>query len=269
MRITVLGGGHDGARFLADLVRVAGTDVHLSSVVPTTNDLYAHGLKVCPDIDAVLTTCGTQVGAEGGQVSSVLAALGAEPTWLAWDDRTVAIDLVRTEMMQAGFDLSDVTTALAERLDLRLSLFPMSDDRIEHHVVIDDDDGSRAVHVQEYTARHAERPVQDQLFIGLDDAAAAPGALAAIGESDLVVLGPSSISLHLDPLLRLPSLYKAVLDSPGPVIGVSGSRPDPAPLREAAGASANAREHFGDFVDVWASGTAAEVLATAREAARR
>lgn len=269
MRITVLGGGHTGARFLADLLRVAGTDLRLSAVVPTTNDLYAYGLKVCPDIDAVLTACGTPAEVEGHHVRTVLASLGAEPTWLPWDDRTVAIDLVRTEMMQAGYDLTQVTAALARRLGLGIQVFPMTDDRVEHHVVIEDEDGTRAVHVAEYVARHLDRPARDQVFIGLDAAVASPATVETIAAADLVLLAPSSIALHLDPLLRLPSLYKAVVDSPGPVVGVAGSEPDHPHLREVAGTAAHAREHFADLVDVWASGTAAEVLSTAREAVRR
>ena len=269
MRITVLGGGQTGARFLADLLRVAGTDLRLSAVVPTTNDLYAYGLKVCPDIDAVLTACGTGPADDGDHVRTVLTSLGAEPTWLPWNDRTVAIDLVRTEMMQAGYDLTDVTTALTQRLDLGVDVFPMSNDRLEHHVVIEDEAGTRAIHIAEYVARHLESPARDQVFIGLDSAVASPAALEAIGSSDLIVLGPSSIALHLDPLLRLPSVYKAVVGSPGPVVGVAGSEPDHPHLREVTGAAAHAREHFADLVDVWASGTAAEVLSTAREAVRR
>ena len=44
-----------------------------------------------------------------------LAAYGAEPTWFSLGDRDIATHLVRTQMLAAGFPLSDVTAALCAR----------------------------------------------------------------------------------------------------------------------------------------------------------
>lgn len=268
MHITVLGGGDSAARFLADLLRVAGSDVRSSIVLPTTNDLYAHGLKHCPDIDAVLSACGTLAGPRGGEVSTTLRALGAEPAWLDLDDRTVAIDLVRTEMMQAGYRLSEVTTALARRLRVAAEVIPVTEERVEQHVVIDDE-GQRAVHVQEYLGRYRETAPLAQVFIGLEQATATPAALEALTGADLLVLAPCSPLLHLDPLLRLPSVYKAIGDSGAPVLGVAGPAEEHVKLCAVAGVEPSAREQFADLVGRWAAGTAAEVLATGRELVAR
>lgn len=265
MQITVLGGGTAGAQFLADLDRVAGSDVRLTAIVPTTNDLYAYGLKSAPDADAILSLCGTLPGGQSHRVGAALSALEVEPTWLTLDDHTLAIDLVRTELMTSGYGLTEVTLALGARMGLGFDVLPMSDDRIEQHVVVDGGEGPQAVHVTEYVALHKDEKPQGQVFIGLDSAVASSAAIEALGDSDLVLLAPASTVLHLDPLFRLPSLYKAVHDSSAPVLGVAGA---PEPLRalcEVAGVAPAAREQFDDLVDAWASGTAAEVLAAGRE----
>ncbi len=67
-----------------------------------------------------------------------LAAYGVEPSWFGLGDRDLATHLVRTQMLGAGYPLSDVTAALCARWQPGVRLLPMTDDRVETHVVIDD-----------------------------------------------------------------------------------------------------------------------------------
>ena len=69
-----------------------------------------------------------------------LAAYGVEPTWFGLGDRDVATHLVRTQMLDAGYALSEVTEALCARWQPGVRLLPMSDDRVETHVAIADAD---------------------------------------------------------------------------------------------------------------------------------
>ena len=268
MRVTVLGGGTTHGQFMADLARISGSDVELSTIVPTTNDLFAFGLKVCPDLDAILATFTRKLGDATNQVGSVLRTLEVEPTWLELDDTNFGINLVRNEMMLAGYSLTDVTAAIAKKLGIEVAILPMSNERIEQHIVIEDSAGQRAIHVLDYLANHADENPIDQVFIGMDAAVATPEAISAITTADLLIIGPSSPTLHIDPMLRLPSLYKAIHDSTVPVLGVSHKQRDNEKLRELAGGATDPREHFSGFVTKWASGTAAEVLAAGRELIR-
>ena len=43
-----------------------------------------------------------------------LTAYAAEPTWFALGDRDLGTHLVRTQLLNAGYPLSEVTTALAD-----------------------------------------------------------------------------------------------------------------------------------------------------------
>ena len=245
-QITVLSGGMGGARFLQGLLHglSAGTlpgvspDARVSVVANTADDLWVHGLKVCPDLDTVMYTLGDGIDLDRGwgrrdetwSVREELAAYGVEPTWFGLGDRDVATHLVRTQMLEAGYPLSRVTTALCRRWlepvhGSRVRLLPMSDDRVETHVAIADPDapsGRRVVHFQEYWVRlRAAVPAETVLVVGLEDAEPGPGVLEAIRDADLVLLPPSNPVVSVGTILGVPGVRKALADTAAPVVGLS------------------------------------------------
>ena len=145
MRLTVLAGGIGGSTFLRGLLK-ARPDAEITVVGNTADDITLFGLRVCPDLDTVMYTLGGGISAERGWgredetwvIKEELAAYGVEPTWFGLGDRDVATHLVRTQMLDAGYGLTAVTEALCARWKLPVRLLPMSDDRVETHVVVDD-----------------------------------------------------------------------------------------------------------------------------------
>ncbi|WP_405094450.1 2-phospho-L-lactate transferase [Micromonospora sp. NBC_01412] len=232
MRIVVLVGGIGGARFLLGVrayAREVGAEV--TAVVNVGDDLYLHGLKVCPDLDSVMYTLGGGADPERGwgrvgetwTVKSELAAYGAEPTWFGLGDKDIATHLVRTTMLTGGYPLSAVTEALATRWQPGVRLLPATDDRLETHVVVDDPaGGQQAIHFQEWWVRHrAEIPTHRFVFVGAETAKPAPGVLDAIASADVVLVAPSNPVVSVAPVLAVPGLREAVTDGPAPVVGVS------------------------------------------------
>ncbi|NBP85369.1 MAG: hypothetical protein EBU54_09345, partial [Mycobacteriaceae bacterium] len=69
-----------------------------------------------------------------------LAAYGVQPDWFGLGDRDLATHLVRSQMLRAGYPLSQVTTALCDRWSPGATLLPASDDRCETHVVVTEPD---------------------------------------------------------------------------------------------------------------------------------
>ncbi len=202
LRCTVLSGGVGGATFLRGLRRVP--DLEVTVVANTADDLWMHGLKICPDLDTVMYTLGGGIDTERGwgrtdeswRVKEELAAYGVEPTWFGLGDRDLATHLVRTQMVESGYPLSAVTAALCRRWQPGVTLLPMTDDRVETHVLVDDDaepSGRRAIHFQEYWVRlRAQVPARGVVPVGLDRATPAPGVLEAIAQADVVVVPPSN-----------------------------------------------------------------------------
>ncbi|MEU0093814.1 2-phospho-L-lactate transferase [Kribbella sp. NPDC006257] len=232
MRLTVLAGGVGGSTFLRGLL-AARPDAEITVVGNTADDITLFGLRVCPDLDTVMYTLGGGISRERGWgredetwvVKEELAAYGVEPAWFGLGDRDIATHLVRTQMLDAGYGLAAVTEALCARWELPVRLLPMSDDRVETHVVVDDPDnpGTRkAIHFQEYWVRlHAEVPAHQILAIGQDKAKPAPGVLDAIAECDALILPPSNPVVSVGTILGVPGIREAVRETAAPVIGVS------------------------------------------------
>ncbi|WP_075014528.1 2-phospho-L-lactate transferase [Geodermatophilus obscurus] len=231
MEIVVLAGGVGGARFLTGL-RAVTPPSSVTAVVNTGDDVTLHGLRICPDLDTVVYTLSGAIDPERGwgragetwTVKEELAAYGAEPTWFGLGDRDLATHLVRTRMLDAGYPLSDVTAALADRWQPGVTVLPMSDQRVETHVVVDDpDDGRRtAIHFQEWWVRHRAAPEPHAFVqVGAEQARPAPGVAEALARADAVVLAPSNPVVSIGTILGVPGLRDALRATPGRVVGVS------------------------------------------------
>jgi LPPG:FO 2-phospho-L-lactate transferase len=245
-KITVLSGGVGGARFLEGLLHGIATgslpgvspDAEVTVIANVADDLWVHGLKVCPDLDTVMYTLGGGIDTERGwghagetwSVMEELRAYGVEPTWFNLGDRDVATHLVRTQMLDAGYPLSEVTEALCRRwltprFGDRLRLLPMTDDRVETHVAVADPEapsGRRVVHFQEYWVRlRAAVPAELLVFVGLDESTPAPGVIGAITDADLVILPPSNPVVSVGTILGVPRVREAVASTRARVVGIS------------------------------------------------
>ena len=244
--ITVLSGGVGGATFLRGLLHgvrrgeLPGVDrdAVITVVANTADDIWLHGLKICPDLDTVMYTLGDGIDPERGwgrrdetwSTKEELAAYGVEPTWFGLGDRDLATHLVRTQMLSAGYPLSQVTEALCRRWLAPvhgdgLRLIPMSDDRVETHIAIADSEspsGRRVVHFQEYWVRlHAEVPAEAVLVVGLEESSPGPGVIDAITDADLVLVPPSNPVVSVGTILGVPRVREALVATRAPVVGLS------------------------------------------------
>ena len=212
MNVTVLVGGVGGARFLLGVRELP--DVEVTAVVNVGDDIWLHGLRICPDLDTCMYTLGGGIDTERGwgragetwAVRDELAAYGADPDWFGLGDRDTATHLVRTRMLRAGYPLSDVTAALCHRWQPGVTLLPASDDRVETHVVVDDPangpKAQKAIHFQEWWIRHkGELPAHRFASVGAEQASLLPAARDAIVGADAVLFAPSNpvVRIGADP----------------------------------------------------------------------
>src|SRR5215207_5932522 len=224
MRIVVLAGGIGGARFLLGVRAHAKTiGAEVTAIVNIGDDVWMHGLRICPDLDSVMYTLGDGIDPqrqwgrknESWNVKEELTAYGAEPTWFGLGDRDIATHLVRSTMLAAGEPLSAITARLCQRWQPGITVLPASDDRVETHVVIQD----RAIHFQEWWVRHkAELPAKRFVFLGADSAKPAAGVLDALNAADVVLFAPSNPVVSIAPILAIPGIKEALK---APVVGIS------------------------------------------------
>jgi LPPG:FO 2-phospho-L-lactate transferase len=140
VQIVILAGGVGGSRFVLG-ARRAYPEAEITVIGNTADDITLHGLRVCPDLDTLMYTLGGAGDEERGwgrrdeswRAMSELSAYRAEPTWFSLGDRDLGTHLVRTQLLNAGYPLSEVTAALAGRWlagDPVLRLLPMTDDLV-------------------------------------------------------------------------------------------------------------------------------------------
>ncbi len=231
VQFVVLAGGTGGARFLRGL-RAAAPDADITAVVNTGDDVTMHGLRICPDLDTVVYTLGGGIDEERGwgrvgeswTVKEELAAYDADPSWFGLGDRDLATHLIRTRMLDAGYPLSAVTAALAVRWQPGVTLLPMSDQRVETHVVVTDPESGRpqAIHFQEWWVRHrAALDASAFVQVGVEAARPAPGVAEAFAAADAILLAPSNPVVSIGTILGVPGLREALLASPARIVGLS------------------------------------------------
>ena len=237
MKVTVLVGGVGGARFLQGLETTLGLGQpdcphEVTAVVNVGDDVWMHGLRICPDLDTCMYTLGGGIDVERGWgqsgetwvVKESLAEYGAPPDWFGLGDKDIATHLVRSHMLRRGSRLSAVTDYLCLRWRPSVRLLPVTDDDCETHVVVTDpsDGEKRAIHFQEWWVRHrAQIPTHSFVQIGAEQATPGPGVLEAIAAADVVILAPSNPVVSVGAVLAVPGIRAALRTAPGPVVGLS------------------------------------------------
>lgn len=224
MRVALLAGG-TGAAKLAVGLQAELPPGDLTVVANTADDVDFWGLRVCPDLDAVLfrlagvfnEEAGFGVANESHRVHAQMSALG-EPDWFLLGDRDIAFHLTRTAMLRRGRRLTDAALELGRRLDLRTRVLPMSDDDVR--TVFETDQGWLGF--QEYFVRERLRPrlIRYELA-GLASARPSKEVVEAVLAADLVVIGPSNPLVSVGPITALlrPILRRERTLAVSPIVG--------------------------------------------------
>jgi len=211
-RIVLLSGGFGGARLVTALSESIAPG-HLSVIANTGDDLTWFGMRICPDVDAILYSLAGLWNAEAGwgrrgetfRTRDALADLGSPP-WFNVGDLDLACHLLRTELLNSGKTLTEVTRELARRLRVRgVTVIPASDQLQETRVVLQD---GRLLHFQEWYVRESAHPVVRQVRV--PPGPASPAALDALRQADAVILGPSNPISSIGPILSRDGLCDLV-----------------------------------------------------------
>ena len=243
MRIVVLAGGVGGARFLQGVRELAtsaaappqateGTTQHeVTAMVNTADDVTLHGLRICPDLDSVMYTLGGGIDTERGwgragetwTVKEELAAYGAEPTWFGLGDRDIATHLVRTRISTPATRCRRSPRRCAGGGSPGVSLLPMTDDRVETHVVVTErHKGRRAMHFQEWWIRHRAALPAERSSGRRGGRQARRRACSTRSPTPTWCWSRRATRWsRIGTILAVPGIREALRTAPGPVIGVS------------------------------------------------
>ena len=225
MKITTLAGGVGAARFLEGLIQIIPQE-DITVISNTGDDEDFFGLRVSPDIDIVIYTLAGAINAEtgwglAGETFRALEALGrfGYETWFGLGDGDLATHVHRTNMLRDGATLSQATRSIAEAFGLRLTLLPVSDDRIR--TIVETAAGETLAFQEYFVKRRTEDEVRAVHFDGIDTAQPAPGVLEAIANADLIAIAPSNPVVSIGPLLAVRGVRDALRDTRARVVGIS------------------------------------------------
>jgi LPPG:FO 2-phospho-L-lactate transferase len=222
--ICILSGGTGGAKFV-DGLRQAMPEEEVTVIVNTGDDLMWWGLYVSPDIDSIVyVLSGLLSGERGWGVKGdtflclqAMAQLG-EPAWFHAGDRDLAMHLLRSRLLTEGKTLTEATAMICSKLGIKARVLPMSNSRVETRV----DTPIGELSFEEYfVQRWYQDPVNSVRFAGASDAEAAPGVIEAIVSADAVVLAPSNPVTSIGPILAVPGVREALVETHGKIAAIS------------------------------------------------
>lgn len=204
----------------------------LTAIVNTGDDLVLHGLQISPDIDTITYTLADQVNPETGwglagetwQAMESLQRYGGI-SWFRLGDLDLGTHLYRTQRLNEGATLTEVTAEVAKAWGLELTMLPMTNDRVETRVTLaphGDEPGGTEISFQEYfVQRQHSVPVQSVRFEGAEQAIPGPDVLSAIAQAERVVIAPSNPLVSIDPVLSVPGIRAAIEARRDDVVAIS------------------------------------------------
>ncbi len=222
--IVVITGGTGGAKLIEGLAAEIDSS-ELTIVCNTGDDAVVYGLYVAPDIDTITYTLTKIIDSDKGwglkddtfNALHQLGRLGAD-TWFRLGDRDLATHIVRTQLMNEGFKLSQITDQLRRALGVQPVVLPASDERIQTRVMTPKGE----ISFQEFFVKERWAPeVTGIRFAGAEKSKPAPGVLEAIGRAEAIIICPSNPITSLGPILAVPGIRSALIASNAPVIAVS------------------------------------------------
>ncbi len=209
---------------------------NITVVVNTAEDMWVSGNLVTPDIDTVLylfsgkldTSKWWGIKNDTFMTYEALRSLGHDEI-MRLGDQDRATNIMRSDLLRAGYSLTKATKKLAGALGIRSAILPMSDDPVKTMITT----SSGKVHFQEFWVKeHGKPEVLEVVQEDIEKASIAPDVLEALEKEDHVLIGPSNPITSIGPILALQGMKellkkkKVVVVSPligkEPVSGPAG-----------------------------------------------
>lgn len=259
MKVVALAGGTGSAKLLRGL---SALGVDLTVVANVGDNVWMHGLYVCPDLDiAMYTLAGLADRRQGwgieGDTFRTLAQLGqiGEPTWFALGDMDIATQIVRTKMLREGLTLTSITEKLRIAFHVAQTILPLTDDPVESRILTP----AGYAHLQEFWVRDRGRPVvRGVTYKGASRARLSEDVGKAIERADRVVLCPANPVTSIRPMLAVPgfsiglSRTKARVTALSPMVGRAPFSGPAGKLMKAVGMrpdSVGVAQMYSEFLD--------------------
>jgi LPPG:FO 2-phospho-L-lactate transferase len=224
LTISVLAGGTGSIKLVRGLAAIKKEDIVV--ICNVGDNIWMHGLYVCPDIDTITYGLANMLDQKRGwgikgdsfQCLAQMKKIGA-PTWFSLGDKDLAIHLLRTSMMKDGKSLSEITNFFRKCYSISAQLIPATDKELTTSILTT----TRGdMHLQEFWVKHKGRPtVTGVRYDNASRATANTAAIEAIKQCRAVVIAPANPVSSIGPIMALSDLRKELMQNREKVIAIS------------------------------------------------
>jgi LPPG:FO 2-phospho-L-lactate transferase len=220
--ITVLAGGTGSVKIIRGFA--SRQEEELTVVSNVGDNIWLHGLYVCPDIDTVLyglagilSSRGWGIEADSFSFLDQMEKLQQE-VWFKLGDRDIATHLLRTAMIRQGRKLTEITDWMRKKYSVSTKIFPATDSELETIIITD----KRPMHIQEFWVKyHGDPQITDIRYNGAENATANPELTNSLKNSDLIVIAPGNPVSSINPILMVKEIREQLKKSRQKVVAVS------------------------------------------------
>lgn len=221
--ITVLAGGTGSIKIIRGLA--SGPDRAKIRIVSNVGDnIWLHGLYVCPDIDTVLYGLAGILSERGwgikGDTFSCLAQMEkiGEEIWFKLGDRDLATHLLRTSLRRKGRTLTEITDWMRKKYSVSEKIYPATDSNLETIIITE----QGPMHIQEFWVKHQGDPkVKSIQYNGAEDATANPELIESLKNSDMIILAPANPITSITPILMVKEIKEQLKILRNKVLAIS------------------------------------------------
>lgn len=216
-KILAITGGVGGAKLALGLSRILNPEQVMFAV--NVGDDFTHlGLHISPDIDSLTYALAQENNQELGwgragetwQFIDTLGSLGGEG-WFRLGDKDMALHTRRSQLLGQGASLTEATAEITQRMGIKHTVAPVSDDPIR--TVVQSDLGELAF--QHYFVREQCAPaVSGFRFDGIQDATLNPTITEWLANCDGIIICPSNPFVSVAPVVEVNGFLDAAASIP-------------------------------------------------------
>jgi LPPG:FO 2-phospho-L-lactate transferase len=220
--ITVLAGGTGSIKLIRGL---ASQTRDLTIISNVGDNIWLYGLYICPDIDTVIYGLANILDEQQGwgiKTDSFgfleqVRMLG-EQTWFKLGDRDLATHVIRTNMLKAGKNLSEITEWMRVRYGIPSKIIPATNSPIETKILTDKGE----MNIQQFWVKHRGEPKVRRVFYkGSKKARINPEIIRTIKESEMIVVAPANPITSIAPILSIKVLKKNLIEERKKIVAIS------------------------------------------------
>jgi len=212
-KVSYLSGGVGGAKFAKGLYQIKNIDFNI--IVNTGDDEVINGVFLSPDIDTVIYNLAGIEGKFGWGIKNDKFTVHNHlnkffKSNFMIGDKDLATNLFRSQQLNNGKSLTEITEEIKNKFNLKCNIFPMTDSIVSTKLLTKT---GKKLDFQEYFVEKKGRPrLKKIIYEGSKIAKVSNKLIKEIKNSDIVIIGPSNPFLSIGPILSLKQIKKVLTE---------------------------------------------------------